>query len=117
MGRRACDDALCTLVAQAVHRGVHIRIFYGITERPNDPDVARNRANAQRVIAAMNKAVEREGPPTSRGSLTIQHVADTHEKILICDRSYAILGSFNWFTYCGELDEEYRRETSIVLHS
>lgn len=115
LNRRTCDDALCKLVAQAVKRGVHIRIGYGITERPNDPDVGRNRANAQRVIWAMNTAVEQEGSPFPGGKLEIQRVSDTHQKILICDRAYGVLGSFNWLSYRGELDEQYRNETSIVL--
>jgi hypothetical protein len=114
LNRRTCDDALCTLIAQAVKRGVHIRIGYGITERPNDPDVARHRANAQRVIRAMNTAVSREGS-LSGGRLEIQRVSDTHQKILICDRAYGVLGSFNWLSYRGELDEQYRNETSIVV--
>jgi hypothetical protein len=115
LNRRTCDDTLCLLIAQAVKRGVHVRIHYGITERPGDPDVPRNRANAQRVIRAMTKAVEQEGPPMPGGKLDIQRVGDTHEKILICDRTYAILGSFNWLSYRGELDELYCKNTSIVL--
>jgi hypothetical protein len=115
LNRRTCDDALCTLVAQAVKRGVAVRIGYGVTERAGDPDVARNRANAQRVIRAMNDAVEREGSAAPGGRLEIVRVSDTHQKILVCDRAYGILGSFNWLSYRGELDEQYRNETSVVL--
>jgi hypothetical protein len=116
LNRRTCDDALCALIARAVKRGVHVRIGYGITESPNTPDVERNRANARRVIRAMKTAVDREGVPALEGKLEIQRVSDTHRKILICDRAYGVLGSFNWLSYRGELDEQYRTETSIVLH-
>ncbi|HZO71028.1 MAG TPA: phospholipase D-like domain-containing protein [Ktedonobacteraceae bacterium] len=115
LNRRTCDEALCSLIAQAVKRGVHIRIGYGITERLGDPDAARHRANAQRVISLMKNAVEREKPHAPTGRLEIQRVSDTHQKILICDRAYGVVGSFNWLSYRGELDNEYRNETSVVL--
>ena len=40
---------------------------------------------------------------------------DTHQKILVCDRSFGVLGSFNWLSYRGERDKEYRNETNILL--
>jgi hypothetical protein len=115
MNRRACDDALCDLVAQAVNRGVRVRIGYGITERAGDPDAGRNHANAQRVIRELKKAVERVAPPERRELLDIKKTSGTHEKILVCDRAFAVLGSFNWLSYRGEVDKEYRNETSVLL--
>jgi phosphatidylserine/phosphatidylglycerophosphate/cardiolipin synthase-like enzyme len=115
MNRRACDAPLCDLVAQAVKRGVHIRIGYGITERPGDLDDGRNRANAQKVIRSLRTAVVRYGLPENTELLDIQKTRGTHQKILVCDRTFAVLGSFNWLSYRGEKDEEYRNETSILL--
>jgi hypothetical protein len=115
MNRRTCDDNLCDLVAQAVKRGVHVRIGYGITERAGDLDIGRNRANAQRVIRELNAAVVRETPQGQAALLEIKKTGGTHQKILVCDRAFAVLGSFNWLSYRGELDTEYRNETSILL--
>jgi len=115
LNRRTCDDALCDLFAQAIKRNVRVRIGYGITERAGDPDAGRNRANAQKVIRALKAAVSRETEASQAALLDIQRTSDTHQKILVCDRTFAVLGSFNWLSYRGELDREYRNETSMVL--
>jgi len=115
MNRRTCDDDLCDLVAQALKRGVRIRIGYGITERVGDLDAGRNRTNAQKVIRAIATAVDLHTPPERARLLDIQRTGDTHQKILVCDRSFGVLGSFNWLSYRGERDREYRNETSILL--
>jgi phosphatidylserine/phosphatidylglycerophosphate/cardiolipin synthase-like enzyme len=39
----------------------------------------------------------------------------THQKILICDRTFAVTGSFNWLSYAGEQDEGYRNETGTLF--
>jgi hypothetical protein len=116
LNRRTCDDALCALVAKAVKRGVQVRIGYGITEGKDRQDDDRNRANAQRVKNAMKNAVDKEGKVALGGKLDIQRISDTHQKILLCDRSFGILGSFNWLSYRGELDAQYRTEISSVFH-
>jgi hypothetical protein len=113
LNRRTCDDALCQCIAQAAKRGVRVRIGYGINEQPGSLDAGRNRSNAQRVIRALQEAMTQEGAVA--GLLDIQRVSDTHEKILVCDRRYGVLGSFNWLSYRGELDRQYRSETSLVL--
>jgi phosphatidylserine/phosphatidylglycerophosphate/cardiolipin synthase-like enzyme len=116
LNRRTCDDALCDLFAAAIKRNVRVRIGYGITERAGDADDGRNRANAQKVNRALRAAVAREASPEQAALLDIQRTSDTHQKILVCDRAFAALGSFNWLSYRGDLDSGYRNETSIVLH-
>ena len=115
LNRRTCDEELCTLIAQAINRNVHVRIGYGITERAGDQDDGRNRANAQRVIRALRNSVNRTCTPEQTVFLDIQRTRDTHQKILVVDRTSAVLGSFNWLSYRGELDDGYRNETSVVL--
>lgn len=115
MNARACDAQLCDLVAQTVKRGVRVRIAYGTTERPGDPDVGRHRNNAQRVISALKAAVGREASGDRAALLDIYKTSGTHQKILVCDRVFAVLSSFNWLSYRGEQDTEYRNETSILL--
>lgn len=115
LNRYTCDDALCDLFAAAIKRNVRVRIGYGITGRAGDADDGRNRANAQKVIRALRAAVAREASPEQAALLDIQRTSDTHQKILVCDRTFAALGSFNWLSYRGELDSGYRNETSIVL--
>ncbi len=116
LNRRTCDDDLCHLIAQAITHNVRIRIGYGITERPGDADAGRNRSNAQKVIRALKTAVSQHATAEQASLLDIQRTGDTHQKILVCDRTFAVLGSFNWLSYRGELDSQYRNETSILLH-
>jgi hypothetical protein len=115
LNSRTCDDALCGLVAQAIKRGVRVCIGYGITERAGDLDAGRNRANAQKVIRALSAAAAQVAPPEKAKLLDIRKTSGTHQKILVCDRAFAVLGSFNWLSYRGEQDKEYRNETGILL--
>lgn len=115
LNRRTCDDALCNLFANAVSRNVAVRIGFGITERVGDLDLGRHHANAQKVIRAMKTAVSRAASAEQASLLDIQRTSDTHEKILVCDRSFAVIGSFNWLSYRGEMDCGYRREASVIL--
>ncbi len=112
MNRRACNDALCRLVGDAVARGVRIRIGYGIRNEQNPRDAERNRNNVRQVKNAFERAITK-GP---KSLLEMRETSGTHQKILVCDRKFAVAGSFNWLSYVGERDEGYRNETSVLLH-
>ena len=45
----------------------------------------------------------------------IVETAGTHQKILVCDRQFAITGSFNWLSYPGKLKEGYSQELSVLF--
>ncbi len=77
--------------------------------------MGRHRNNAQRVISALKAAVGREASGERAALLDIYRTSGTHQKILVCDRAFAVLGSFNWLSCRGEQDQEYRNETSILL--
>src|SRR5262249_21761715 len=61
MNRRACNDALCPLVGDAIARGVRIRIGYGIRNEQNPRDAERNRNNVRQVKNAFERAITK-GP-------------------------------------------------------
>jgi len=113
MNRRACDDALCRLVGDALKRGVQIRIGYGIGNERDPAEVARNRASVNAVRTEFQRFV----PPHSASLLDMRKTAGTHQKILVCDRLFAITGSFNWLSYAGQLDTGYRSETGTLFQS
>lgn len=110
MNSRACNADLCRLIGEAVGRGVSVRIGYGFgQDRPRDAE--RHRRNTRRVQQDLDRY-------TPRGCHVEWHqTTGTHQKIVVCDRRYAAIGSFNWLSYRGERDEGYRRETSSVFRS
>ncbi len=111
MNLRAVDHELCTLIGDALRRGVRLRIGYGIGQNNPGSDAERKRRNARDVISK----IEKYAGDAPKELLDIANVLETHEKILICDNSFGVMGSFNWLSYRGDIDEGYRRETGVLL--
>ena len=84
---------------------------HGIRNEQNPRDAERNRNNVRQVKNAFERAITK-GP---KSLLEMRETSGTHQKILICDRKFAVAGSFNWLSYVGERDEGYRNETSVLL--
>lgn len=113
LNTRTVDSRICELVRQAVSRGVRVCIGYGFgSDRPGAEN-DRQRMNARAVIERLRRAVGQAGSEL----LVVRDFRNTHEKILICDRKYVVVGSFNWLSYRGDKDEEFRRETGCRLQS
>ena len=113
MNRSACDDVICNLIGNAISRGVRVRIGYGMGHERNRAEASRNQYNIEEVKRAVRKCVK--NPPFVEYMNDIVETAGTHQKILICDRQFAITGSFNWLSYTGKRDEGYRQELSAVF--
>ena len=103
---RALDDELSKALAAAVRKGVTVRIAWGMGTRGREPQ--RNRVKGE---AALDELIRRI-PEKQRGRLIVKRI-ETHEKFIICDDKFCVSGSFNWLSYRGERDSEYRRETSL----
>lgn len=111
MNDRTVHGPLCNLVGQATARGVRVCIGYGFgSDRPGAEN-DRQRMNAKRVIDKLQRAVG----GAHWKQLVIRDFKNTHEKILVCDREYAVVTSFNWLSYRGDVDEEFRRETGYLV--
>lgn len=113
MNRRACNDELCRLVGDAIKRGVRIRIAYGMGKERDATEAARNRNNVQAVKGALGRYI----PKSSAHFLEMKEMKETggtHQKILVCDRTFAVNGSFNWLSYTGQKGEGYRDETGTL---
>lgn len=106
----AIDDQVIAHITSAVDRGVKVEIGYGITPR-NPDDAERNDQKARPVIHKLRERVQ------DGSRLGIHKIGRTHEKILICDDKFGINGSFNWLSYRGNVDSQYRRETSTLLRN
>ncbi len=110
MNRRTCNDEICKLVGAAIGRGVYIHIGYGIGKERDAREAERNHQNMKTV----RREFERWMPKDSPGRLIMRETSGTHQKILVCDRVFAITGSFNWLSYAGQKDEGYRKETGTL---
>ena len=111
MNRRACNDDLCRLIGEAVARGVRVRIGYGMGREREAAEAERNRANVRQVRQALSRFV----PEVHAPRLDLHETSGTHQKILVCDRTFAVAGSFNWLSYVGEVDEGYRNEIGTLF--
>lgn len=105
---RAFDNEVCKMLASAIHRGVTVRIGWGLGTTRRGGERERNSAGGRTALAQLEKIV----PQEEQHQLVVKR-AETHEKYIICDDLFCAWGSFNWLSYRGEWDEGYRRESSF----
>lgn len=90
----------------ALKRGVKIYIKYGIKPR-NKFDKAG--------IDEKSKELFKQYKQTYPQYFFVKN-DNSHEKILICDEDFMLIGSFNWLSFLGKSirNEELRKETSSI---
>jgi phosphatidylserine/phosphatidylglycerophosphate/cardiolipin synthase-like enzyme len=105
----AVDGELLGWIDQALRaqKSLRIRIGYGIEPVGKAKRPARDQEDALRRI---HKIAER-----SRGRLVLVEIGNTHEKIVICDESYAIVTSFNFLSFKPRPGRGVRLETGMVI--
>lgn len=101
---RVVNDQFCGLLASALNRGVNVHIAYGASDRDGQHRLSET---ATRALERLKQIGER----SRKGRLIIVQ-RPTHEKGLIVDKRYAIVGSFNWLANAHYRD----RETSLKTH-
>ena len=105
---KAFDTEVCMMLAEAIHRGVTVRIGWGLGTTRRGGERERNSAGGRAALAQLEKVV-----PQKECHRLVVRRTETHEKYIICDDLFCAWGSFNWLSYRGELDEGYRRESSF----
>lgn len=94
------DEHLKHLIENAIARGVNILIGYGYDERENLPSKQREEEDkALRIFKEIRQQDRGENLKLYRFRQRGQHA-----KILICDKSYMIVSSFNWLSFSGKAD-------------
>ncbi|SPJ32855.1 phospholipase D-like domain-containing protein [Kushneria phyllosphaerae] len=101
---RVINDQFCGLLESALERGVNVHIAYGASDRDGQHRLSDT------AIKAL-KRLKETGDHSRKGRLTIVQ-RPTHEKCLVVDNRYAIVGSFNWLANAHYRD----RETSLKVH-
>lgn len=90
---------------QLLRRGVRVHIGYGLAQRPGD----------RKVSLADEKAEESLRNLSDRfGNFVFVNLGNTHSKQLLFDDVH-ISGSFNWLSFQGSRNKEYRHEESTVI--
>ena len=109
MNPRAFDDEVCRMLADAIERGVTVRIAWGMGTRGRArAEAPRNRVQGENALDGLRRL-----RPRGLQQRLVTRLLETHEKFIICDDQFCAWGSFNWLSYRGELDTGYRRETSM----
>ena len=47
--------------------------------------------------------------------LEVIDLESIHHKVLVCDRRFCVISSFNWLSYRGDLDDGFRQEVGCVV--
>jgi hypothetical protein len=88
----------------ALARGVSVHIGWGISQDEREGPDAHPRALARLETLAK-----------SYSNLVLRRLGDTHAKVLICDRRYVIVGSFNWLSFRGDPKRTFRDEQGTLV--
>ena len=90
----AVNDEFRAALAKALRRGAHVIIGWGYPEELNE----YKREQTLHSIRQM----QREAENAPRGRLDVVEHGSTHEKVLIVDREFMVVTSFNWLSFRGQ---------------
>lgn len=105
------DDVMGDLLGPmraALKSGVHIYIGWGY------PDDQHGRGKADQN-ESMRRALERLAKERHPGRLHVTKLGNTHEKVLLVDRKFMVISSFNWFSFRGSPNRTLRYESGVYL--
>jgi hypothetical protein len=102
VSRYALDEDLVSRMESALKRNVRIRIIYGISGKSESEQERLSRS--QETVSAICRRFEKYG------DLFAVELDNTHEKLLLCDDSFMLVGSYNLLSFNGKYDEETRKE-------
>ena len=102
----AFDKELRKKISDAISKGTRVRIVWGMGTH-HGPEFQRRLELGNDIVRELERLI----PKKDRKLLTIKRV-ETHQKFIICDDSFCVWGSFNWLSYRGEIDPQYRHESS-----
>lgn len=112
LNTHAVDDKLTSWLRHALdrHPGLQIVIGYGI-ERDTGR-VTKKDADQREALRRLNDLGQQK-----RGRLRTHEVGNTHQKLVICDRRYAIVTSFNWLSFNPRPSRGVRMETGYRVET
>jgi len=97
------DGPALRTIEAALKKGVRLYVGYGIDdgEQPR-----RGRKPIPHGITELAEKYE---------NFHLRELGDTHEKLLIKDDEFEVVGSFNWLSFRGDPTRRLRREHSVKI--
>ena len=84
-------------------RGVSVWIGHGIDD---GADASERERSAERSLASLADSYE---------NFQISRLGDTHAKVLVVDRAYVVVTSFNWLSFRGDPQRPFRDERGTMV--
>ena len=108
------DQAMHHNRVEAIKRlltsNVTVYIEHGIN--PDDPTQKNKRRNEDtQAFRRLDELAKKHM------NLHLVRFGDTHAKVLVKDRDFAIIGSFNWMSFKGDRSQGFREELSTLQTS
>ena len=91
-------------IRHALDRGVNIYVGYGLGE--NDSKAGQSDEDARKELDAL---------ADGRKRFSFSRLGDTHAKILIKDREFFVISSFNWLSFKGDPNRTFREEWGTLV--
>lgn len=105
----ALDAELTTLLKKAINRGVNIYICFGYKYSRD----TRKRLSDIKGLEILRTLQDHSNTNKAFGNIYISQIPN-HSKILICDKKYYVVGSFNWLSNSGSTNNP-NNETSVII--
>jgi hypothetical protein len=91
-------------IRSLVEKGVDVYIGYGLGEdTKSGKDKGENAISFLKALASKHR------------NLHFRELGDTHAKILLVDDEFAVIGSFNWLSFEGDVRRNFREEMSYFV--
>jgi hypothetical protein len=103
------DDEFVTRLRRVVERGIELWIGYGIVKSGGDRPGAKGAADRDAVAKLRRLATDY--PKLCR----LRRLGDTHAKVLICDSRFSVITSFNWLSFRGDAQLDFRDERGYYV--
>jgi hypothetical protein len=100
---KATNKNLINQLERLLQGGIQVFIGYGFGEDRS------NKQSDNKAEKSLKKLSERYD------NFSFKRLGDTHAKILICDRKFAVVGSFNWLSFKGDPNRTFRDERSTYI--
>lgn len=100
---RVVDKPALATFEKMLKRDVRLYIGYGIEE---DNEGRKRRRDIPQGLLDLSKKYE---------NFHLRDFGDTHEKVLIKDCDFEVVGSFNWLSFRGDPERKLRREHSLKV--
>lgn len=103
--REIVNESFLNELATTLKRGVLVTIGYGIKRGKYDEDMD---ALVKRDFEELKKKFD---------NFSVKRLGDTHAKILVKDRDYFVVTSFNWLSFRGDPERQFREEWGTIIES